>query len=90
MQLYEFLKHSIQNCMDEGYLQGVDIDTAAFLFWATVHGMVSLIIRKRIPYPQAPTRELAYAAVDFFMQLVTSERFASETYERLSVLKSHV
>jgi hypothetical protein len=29
--------------------------------------VVSLIIRKRVPYPQATTKALAYQVLDFFM-----------------------
>ena len=68
MRSYDFLKEGVRQLMDEGYLQGIDPDTATFSFWATVHGIVTLIIRKRIPYPQAPGRDLAYASIDFFMQ----------------------
>jgi AcrR family transcriptional regulator len=71
MQSYEFLKQSIQACLDEGYLQGVDPDIATFAFWSLGHGLVSLIIRKRIPYPQAASQELAEAAIDFFMNLIS-------------------
>jgi hypothetical protein len=71
MRSYEFLKESIQQCMDEGYLKGVDIDIATFSFWSIVHGIVSLTIRKRVPFSKAPTQELAEAAIDFFMSLVS-------------------
>jgi AcrR family transcriptional regulator len=70
MQSYAFLKQSIQACLDEGYLQEVDPDTATFAFWALAHGLVSLIIRKRIPYPQEASRELADAAIDLFMNSI--------------------
>lgn len=74
MQSYEFLKQSVQACMDEGYLPGVDVDTATFMFWSMAHGLVSLIIRKRIPYPQEPAYELAEAAIDFFMSLMSTRK----------------
>jgi len=77
MRSYEFLKTSVQRCKDEGYFQDVDVDTAAFTFWAVVHGMVSLILRKRVPYPQAPTQQLAYDAIEFFGRLIAVERFVS-------------
>ena len=67
MLSYQSLRESTQALKDEGYFPDVDVDTAAFSFWAMVHGAVSLIIRKRIPYPQAPTRRLAYRVLDFYM-----------------------
>ncbi len=67
MQSYQFLKQSILACIEEGYLQEVDPDIATLAFWSFAHGLASLIIRKRIPYPQAASQELAEAAIEFFM-----------------------
>ena len=67
MLSYHFLRQGVDELQEAGYLPGVDPDVAAFSFWSTVHGLVSLIIRKRIPYPQAPGHELAYQALEFFM-----------------------
>jgi len=78
MRSYDFLKESIGNCMAEGFFPGVDLDTAAFVFWSFVHGLVTLIIRKRIPYSQAPTRELGYKAIDFFMRLQAPPEIQAE------------
>jgi AcrR family transcriptional regulator len=69
MQSYKFLKQSILACIEEGYLQEVDPDIATFTFWSLAHGIASLIIRKRIPYPQAASQELAEAAIDFFTNI---------------------
>ncbi len=71
MQSYAFLKHSILGCIEEGYLQGVDPDIATLAFWSFGHGLASLIIRKRVPYPQAASQELAEAAIDFFMKMIS-------------------
>lgn len=90
MRSYEFLKKSVQLCKDEGYFRDVDVDTAAFTFWSVVHGMVALIIRKRVPYPQAPTRQLADEAFDFFGKLITSERFASDTRDSLRLIDGKI
>ena len=73
MRSYGFLKESILACQAEGYLQGIDPDTATFMFWSLGHGLVSLIIRKRMPYPQAPSQELAEAAIDYFMEMMIAK-----------------
>jgi hypothetical protein len=73
MRSYGFLKESILACQEEGYLQGIDPDIATFMFWSLGHGLVSLIIRKRVPYPQAPSQELAEAAIDYFMNLMITK-----------------
>jgi hypothetical protein len=90
MRSYEFLKKSVMMCKDEGYFKDVDVDAAAFTFWSVVHGMVALIIRKRVPYPQAPTRHLADEAFDFFGKLITSERFASDTRNSLRLIDGKI
>ncbi len=83
MRSYYFLKQSILQCQAEGYLTGFEPDTAAFSFWSFVHGLVALIIRKRVPAPHAPTPEFAYAAIDMMMHLVASDRFTAETFRRM-------
>lgn len=70
LQTYENLKQSIKECMDEGFLDGVDPDVAAFFHWSLGHGVVSLAIRKRIPLPHEPTKELAVAAIDLATRLM--------------------
>jgi hypothetical protein len=74
---YESLRESAQGLKDEGYFPDVDVDTAAFSFWAMVHGVVFLIIRKRIPYPQAPTKKLPYQVLDFYMASFPKDHKAS-------------
>lgn len=81
MLSYGFLREGAQNLLDEGYFPHVDVDTLAFSFWAMVHGVVSLIIRKRIPYPQAPTKELAYEVLDLFMANTPKRLAAGEVEE---------
>lgn len=86
MRSYEFLKQSVRMCKDEGYFKDVDVDTAAFTFWSVVHGMVALIIRKRVPYPQLPTRQLAHEAIEFFGRLIAVERFVADTRDTLKLI----
>jgi AcrR family transcriptional regulator len=73
MRSYGFLKESILVCQENGYLQEIDPDVATFMFWSLGHGLVSLIIRKRVPSPQAPSQELAEAAIDYFMELIIAK-----------------
>ncbi|MGD8563330.1 MAG: TetR/AcrR family transcriptional regulator [Desulfarculaceae bacterium] len=75
LRSYGFLKESVRQFMAEGYLPGTDVDTAAFFFWSLAHGVVSLIIRKRFPYPQKPSKELAGAVIDEFMRWVEPSRY---------------
>ena len=44
---FQLLKDCVADCIKEGYLKRTNADTAAFAMWSFVHGMASLIIRKR-------------------------------------------
>jgi AcrR family transcriptional regulator len=72
MLCYQFLRQGVELAQAEGFLQGQDADTLAFSLWAFVHGLVTLIIRKRIPYPQTPGKELAFAVVDSLSDLLNA------------------
>jgi len=76
MLSYDFLRQGVDRLQAAGYLTEVDRDTLTFSLWSTVHGLVSLIIRKRIPYPQAPSRELAYRAIEFLMSSMAQSKDA--------------
>lgn len=83
MRSYEFLKESVQLCKAAGYFKDVDVDTATFTCWSLVHGLVALIIRKRAPYPQAPTKQLAHEAIDFYGEMIIAGRFVSDMRDSL-------
>jgi hypothetical protein len=44
---FNFLRATIKECILEGYFQGHDQEALSFMVWSTVHGMVSLHIRRR-------------------------------------------
>ena len=44
---FNFLRETIKACINEGYFRGHDEEALSFLVWSTVHGMVSLHIRRR-------------------------------------------
>jgi AcrR family transcriptional regulator len=69
---YRFLRQGVELAQKEGYLPEHDTDVVAFSMWSLVHGMVSLIIRKRVPYPQKPDTPLAISGVDFITDLIES------------------
>jgi hypothetical protein len=52
--------------------------------------LVALIIRKRVPYPQAPTKQLAHEAIEFFGRMITAERFVSNTRDSLRLIAGKV
>jgi AcrR family transcriptional regulator len=48
---FELLIKNVQECIDAGYFKGQNAEPVAFLLWSIVHGMASLIIRKRLILP---------------------------------------
>ena len=44
---FNYLRSTIKECMEQGYFKGHDEEALSYMIWSTVHGMVSLNIRKR-------------------------------------------
>jgi AcrR family transcriptional regulator len=44
---FDYLKSVISACINKGLIKETDVDSLAYLIWSTVHGMVTLSIRKR-------------------------------------------
>ncbi len=44
---FNFLRNTIKECIQADYFQGHEVEALSFLVWSTVHGMVSLHIRRR-------------------------------------------
>lgn len=42
------LRNTVKECIQKGHFQGHRLEALSFMIWATVHGMVSLKIRKRV------------------------------------------
>jgi AcrR family transcriptional regulator len=45
---FDVLKTTVQQCMEQGYFSGHQLEPLSFAIWSTVHGMCSLYIRERI------------------------------------------
>jgi AcrR family transcriptional regulator len=45
---FDVLRKTISHCMEKGHFEGHQVEALSFLIWSTVHGMVSLSIRKRV------------------------------------------
>ncbi|MEY2705417.1 MAG: hypothetical protein RL407_1479 [Bacteroidota bacterium] len=44
---FNFLRDTIKECIDKGHFQGHEVEALSYLIWSTVHGLVSLHIRRR-------------------------------------------
>ena len=44
---FNFLRTTLRECLAQGYFKGHQEESLSFMIWATVHGMISLHIRRR-------------------------------------------
>lgn len=69
-----FLRESVIRCQAEGYLAGIDPDIAAFTFWSSVHGAITLALRQRVPFDDVDAASMPVQAVETMMQFVAATR----------------
>ena len=63
---FDLLKENISACIKAGLGKNVNIDIAAMFFWSLVHGMATLVIRKRLTgIPKEQQHHLIYATLQF-------------------------
>lgn len=48
-EVHKVLFQTVEACIKAGYLPEADVHTAAFTFWATIHGAITIVIRNRCP-----------------------------------------
>jgi AcrR family transcriptional regulator len=49
LRTYQFLRSIVEECLEKGRIKAGHPDVVSMHIWSTVHGLVSLIIRQRIP-----------------------------------------
>lgn len=47
LRSYDYLRNTVKECIEQGFIIDSDVDAATFAMWGLVHGMASLIIRGR-------------------------------------------
>ena len=68
---FQILRDCISDCIKEGYLRKTNADTAAFAMWSFVHGVVSLIIRKRcVMIPEEYLETIANDSLKFLFNMI--------------------
>lgn len=69
---FNALKTTVQQCMEQGYFSGYQLEALSFTIWSTVHGMCSLYIRGRIKAVNLGDPELMLvAAHEEFVKMVS-------------------
>src|SRR3989339_706143 len=70
---YEFLKETVRQCQEKGYLVNLNLDAAAFGLWSFVHGIAFLYIRHRLPMlPEDKHPDLANQALEMLTKMIES------------------
>ncbi len=70
---FELLKEDIRDCMAAGLMPAAEVDAAALTFWSVMHGIVSLIIGKRLAlHTKAEPDTLVRGTIDYLFQLLNS------------------
>ncbi len=68
---FNSLRMTIGECISAGYFEGQDLESLSYLIWSTVHGLVSLEIRKRCEVIEASRREgIVEAALESFYKIL--------------------
>jgi AcrR family transcriptional regulator len=68
---FNFLRETIRECVAKGHFHGHDEEALAYMVWSTVHGMVSLNIRKRcdVILPERKKKIVEDGLEEFFKML---------------------
>jgi AcrR family transcriptional regulator len=69
-QSFGVLRKTVVECIAAGKLQVKDADLAAMMFWNMVHGIVSLLIKKRVLYPPDIIGPMTEGMLDTFTKLM--------------------
>jgi AcrR family transcriptional regulator len=63
---YDYLKETVKQCIEQGFMIESDIDAATFAMWSFVHGMASLIIRGRCAMiPEEQIKQIVKGSLRF-------------------------
>jgi AcrR family transcriptional regulator len=63
---YDYLRDTVKQCIEMGYMIETDTDAATFAIWSFVHGMASLIIRGRCAMiPEEQVKQIVKGSLHF-------------------------
>jgi AcrR family transcriptional regulator len=71
---HEFLKQTIQECIDQNLVTITDVQVGAMTMWSLVHGMVSLHIRQRLSImneDEKTLKKLLFKGLDQMVDAIT-------------------
>ncbi len=68
---YQQLKETVAECIDSGTLKIKNAELASMMVWNMLHGVSSLIIKKRIIIPNEEVEQMTKAIVESFFLLIS-------------------
>jgi AcrR family transcriptional regulator len=70
---YNLLKENIKDCIGAGILPEADVEIAAFAFWSYVHGIVTLVIKRGMMFPQEYIDYLVDGAYGYLTRTIVTK-----------------
>jgi AcrR family transcriptional regulator len=70
LRSFDVLKKIVAECIEQGKLKVKEIDLASMMLWNFTHGIVSLMIKKRVLYPPEVLEKITGAMLENFMLLM--------------------
>jgi len=70
LRSFDVLKKTVAESIDQGKLKVKDVDLASMMLWNFMHGIVSLMIKKRILYPAEVLDQITHGMLENFMLLM--------------------
>lgn len=69
-ECFAILVSRVQACIEQGQLRIKDVQLASFMTWNMLHGIVSLIIKRRVLVPREQEETMVQAMLDNFLVLI--------------------
>ncbi len=70
LQSFDVLRQTVRECIEGGKLRVKDVELASLMIWNMLHGIVSLIIKRRVLVPEEAVGGMVQAMLDSFLLLL--------------------
>jgi AcrR family transcriptional regulator len=70
LQSFDVLRQTVRECIEQGSLRLKDVELASVMIWNMLHGIVSLIIKRRVLVPEEQVPGMLQAMLDNYFLLI--------------------
>jgi AcrR family transcriptional regulator len=72
---YGVLAQCVTECMEQGKIPTGDVQVASFLLWSMVHGMISLVLRRRcVMCAEAEQKQLLEISYEYWFAMIRKQK----------------